>query len=262
MAGEALTNKFMLGSATLMLGPVGEVFDLNVSNHSVGMVKNVTTKSTPGFVELTQGVKNTVVYSVMNSNKVMISAEVYEYTSKNMAYSLGLDGSSLAATTVATTITTAMATTGTPAKTSAVLLCSTTTGFTAGDYVMVQVGNEDQVFARKVVSVQASTSITVNDGLPVTLPIGTTVKKANVVGIGSKADQPFLSAKIVGTLADGSEVAILIPKVRITSGISLAFKTDNYDNIPLELTVYDLVSTDTDYTAFLPYGNAMLLSTS
>lgn len=260
MAGEALTNKFMLGSATLMLGPVGEVFDLNTSEHSVGMVKNVTTKSTPGFVELTQGVKNTVVYSVMNSNKVMVSAEVYEYTSRNMAYSLGLDGSSLTPTTVSTTVGTAMALSS--GVTDDALLCATTTGFTAGDYVMVQVGNDDQVFARKVVSVETGVSITVNTGLPVALPVGTTIKKANVVGIGSKADQPFLSAKIVGTLADGSEVAILIPKVRITSGISLAFKTDNYDNIPLELTVYDLVSTDADYAAFLPYGNAMLLSTS
>ena len=76
MAGEALTSKFMLGTATLMLGPVADLFDLNVAEHSVGLAKNVTMKSTPGFIELTQGVKNNTVYSVMNSNKVMVNAEV------------------------------------------------------------------------------------------------------------------------------------------------------------------------------------------
>lgn len=256
MAGEALTSKFMLGTATLMLGPVADLFDLNVAEHSVGLAKNVTMKSTPGFIELTQGVKNNTVYSVMNSNKVMVTGEVYEYTSKNLAYSLGLDGSTLAPTTVSTSVTTAMALSS--GSTDDAILCSTTTGFAAHDWVLIQVGNDDQVFVRKVVSVEASTSITVDSGLPVALPVGTTVKKSNIIGIGSKADQPFLSAKIVGTIADGSEVAILIPKVRITSGASLAFKTDAYDNIPMELTVYDLVATDPNYATFLPYGSAML----
>lgn len=260
MAGEALTSKFMLGTATLMLGPVADLFDLNVAEHSVGLAKNVTMKSTPGFIELTQGVKNNTVYSVMNSNKVMVNAEVYEYTSKNIAYSLGLDGSSLVPTTVSTTVDTNMPLTA--GSTDVAILVATTTGWAVNDWMMIQVGNEDQVFLRKVVSIQADTSLTTDTGLPVALPVGTTVKKSNIVGVGSKADQPYLAAKIVGTIADGSEIAILIPKVRITSGASLAFKTDAYDNIPLELTVYDLVSTDPNYATFLPYGNAMVASTS
>lgn len=260
MAGEALTSKFMLGTATLMLGPVADLFDLNVAEHSVGLAKNVTMKSTPGFIELTQGVKNNTVYSVMNSNKVMVNAEVYEYTSKNIAYSLGLDGSTLVPTTVSTTVDTQMGlTTG---ATDEAILVDATTGWAVNDWMMIQVGNEDQVFLRKVVSIQADTSLTTDTGLPVALPVGTTVKKSNIVGVGSKADQPYLAAKIVGTIADGSEIAILIPKVRITSGASLAFKTDAYDNIPLELTVYDLVATDPNYTTFLPYGNAMVASAS
>lgn len=260
MAGEALTSKFMLGTATLMLGPVADLFDLNVAEHSVGLAKNVTMKSTPGFIELTQGVKNNTVYSVMNSNKVMVNAEVYEYTSKNIAYSLGLDGSSLVPTTISTTVDTQMDLT--LGATDEAILVAATTGWAVNDWMMIQVGNEDQVFLRKVVSIQADTSLTTDAGLPVALPVGTTVKKSNIIGVGSKADQPYLAAKIVGTIADGSEIAILIPKVRITSGASLAFKTDAYDNIPLELTVYDLVATDPNYATFLPYGNAMVASTS
>lgn len=262
MAGEALTSKFMLGTATIMLGPQADLYDLNVAEHSIGLVKNVTPKSAPGFIDLTQGVKNNTVFSVMNANKVTVTAEAYEYTSRNLAYSMGLEGSELVPTTVATTVDTEM--TLTAGKTDVVIPVATTTGFAVNDWIMIQVGVDDQVFIRKVASIQADTSLTVEagTGLPVVIPVGSVVKKVNVIGVGSKADQPYLSCKIVGTIADGSEVVLLLPKVRVTSGLSMAFKTDAYDNIPLELTVYDLVSTDPFYSTFLPYGSGMLATAS
>lgn len=262
MAGEAITSKFMLGTATVMLGPQSDLYDLNVGEHSIGLVKNVTPKSAPGFIDLTQGVKNTTVFSVMNANKVTVTGEAYEYTSRNLAYSVGLEGSELVPSTVATTVETEMVlTTG---KTPVVIPVVATTGFAANDFIIVQVGNDDQAFVRKVVSVQVDTSLTIEagTGFPVIIPVGSTVKKANIVGVGSKADQPYLSCKIVGTIADGSEVILLLPKVRVTSGLSMAFKTDAYDNIPLELTVYDLVSTDPFYQTFLPFGSGMLATTN
>lgn len=252
MAGEAKTNAFMLGTATLMLGPQSELFDLNVDEHSVGMAKNVTMKSSPGFTELTQGVKNTLVYSVMTSNKVTVDAEVYEYTGKNLAYSVGLDGSAIAPTTAVGQVGTEY-TTGV----SLILEAGDGTNFAVNDWISVQVGADDQVFVRKV-SAKATDTLTIDSALPITIPVGATVKKLNIIGVGSKADQPFLSAKIVGTIADGSEIAILIPKVRITSGASLAFKNDGYDNIPMQLAVYDLVNTDPHYATFKDIGNAMI----
>lgn len=259
MAGEALTSKFMLGTATLMLGPVADLDILNPTTHSVGLAKNVTMKTTPGFTELTQGVKNNVVFSVQTSNKVMVSAEVYEYTSKNLAYSVGLDGSTFVASTVESTVLTPMSLTLGITGTSLVLAASGGTSFTAGDDITIQVGTSDQIYARKIVS-KSTDTLTLNLGVPVAVPAGAVVKKVNVISVGSKVDQPFLAAKIVGTIADGSEIIILIPKVRITSGASLAFKTDGYDNVPMELTVYDLVATDPQYANFLAYGNAKMIT--
>ena len=103
MAGEARSDSFLLGTATVMIGAQADLMNLNVAN-SVGLVKNIMLQTTPGFTELTQGVKNTLVYSVMTSNKSMVQGEMFEYTSRNMAYALSIDGTSLSPSTVASTV--------------------------------------------------------------------------------------------------------------------------------------------------------------
>ncbi len=264
MAGEARSDAFMLGTATVMLGPVADLMNLS-TEQSIGLVKNVTLKTTPGFTELTQGVKNTLVYSVMTSNQTMVDGEMYEYTGRNLSYAAGLDGSSIEAAESSTGVTAALAAPVAPALTLAEVAVTSAAGLAEGDTVFVQVGSADQVMVRKVVEVDGL-NVTFDTGFPVGIPIGSKVRKVNVIAIGSLEDTPFLACKIVGTMANGDEVAVLLPKVRVTSGISLGFKTDNFDNMPLQLTIYDLVSTDPFYEYFQSVGpsgrpaKAMLLS--
>lgn len=266
MSGEAKTAAFMLGTATLMFGAQADLMNLTTDN-SIGLVKNVTLKSAPSFTDLTQGVKNTLVYSVMTANDITLDGEMYEYTGQNLSYAMGLDGSSVVAMTVASTVLTGIAAPTPPALSTAslVLAASGGTSFTALDYITVQVGSADQIFVRKILS-KSTDTLTLDSGFPVAIPVGSAVRKMNVVAVGSVADQPFLSCKVVGTMANGDEVVILLPKVRIVSGISLAFKTDKFDFIPLQLKIYDLVSTDANYTMFQTVGpqgqpaKAMLLT--
>lgn len=265
MAGEARSDAFMLGAATVMLGPQADLLNLEVSKHSIGLVKNVAVKTAPGFTELTQGVKNTLVASVMTANKATVDGEMFEYTAKNMSYALGLDGTSVVAAATATTVSTAIVAPTPPALTAATLSVTSATGIVANDYIAVYAGAEDQIFIKKVVSI-ATNTLTLDSGFPVAIPLNAKVQKMNVVAIGSLDDQPYLSCKIVGTLANGDEVIILLPKVRVTSGLSVAFKTDSFDNIPLQMDIYDLVSTDPNYAMFQTVGpqqkpaKAMLLA--
>ncbi len=253
MAGEAKTNAFMLGSATVMLGPQADLFTLAPSTHSIGLVKNFTTSSEPQYTDLTQGVKNTIVYSVMTSNRIRAQMEVYEYTSKNIAYALGLNGASLAAISASTTTSAAAA-----ANATTITVVSAT-GLTVGTWISIQEGTDDKVFYRKITTV-ATNTLTLNAALPVAMASGCVVQKVNPIDVGSTADQPFLSAKIVGQLADGTEIGLLLPKVRITAGFTLGFTTDNFGNLPLEFTCYDLTSDDPNYSEFL--GKQGLLLTS
>ena len=70
MYGLANTNRFMLGAATLLLGPQADLFNLTRAEHSVGLIKNFALTAEPSFTELTQGVRNTVVFSVMTGHAV------------------------------------------------------------------------------------------------------------------------------------------------------------------------------------------------
>lgn len=267
MAGEAKSNAFMLGTATVMLGALADLMTLDES-HSIGLVKNVIVKTTPGFTDLTQGVKNSLVYSVMTSNESSVTGEVYEYTSKNLSYAAGLDGSTITSTPTKSTVKTAVAAPVGPSTEGAKALpLEAVEGFAAGDTVFVNIAGSENIMIRKIDALDVATkTLTLDKGLPFALPIGTVVTKVNVIALGSTDDQPFLACKIVGKLANGDPIAILIPKVRYASGLSLGFQTENFDNMPLELKVFDLVGTDPFYQMFQKVGpsqkpaKAMLMS--
>jgi hypothetical protein len=243
MAGEAKTSAFMLGAATVMIGTPDKLFDLNPVDHSIGLVKNFRVTGEPSYTDLTQGVKNQVVYSVMTGNVVRASMEAFEYTGRNISYSLGLEGGTVVAQTVATALSA-------PASVSDVTVTVTSeTGFAVDDYVMIQDGTDDKVYVRKLTAVTVGV-LTFAQALPKAIASGATVKLSNVIGIGSKTEQPYLAAKIVGTLADKTEVVVLCPKIRITNGFSLGFTTEGFDNLPYEFSFYDQIASDPFYSEF------------
>lgn len=248
MAGEALTDKFMLGTATLMIGAQEDLFNLGVAQ-SLGLMKNVALSTTPGFTELTQGVKNNLVASIQTSNDMTVDAEMYEYTAKNLTYAVSLDGSEVIPATTETTVATALTTSGSPASTGTSLVVTSATGIVTNDFIFIYANSADQIFVRQVTAV-ATDTLTLNSGLPVGIAQGAKVAKVNMVPLGSTKDNPYLAAKIVGKLADNSSVVIYLPKVRVTSGISMGFRTENFDNIPLQLKVYDLTTSDPNFAYF------------
>ncbi len=242
MPGTAQTNKFMLGTATVMVGPTADLYDLNPTDHSIGLVKNFSVTSEPTYTELTQGVQNELVYSVMTSNPVRASMEVYEYTSRNLHYALGLDGSAITELTVTTAVN------GAVTALDDQLVVDSATGLAVGDYIMIIKGSEDDFVVRKISAI-TGTTLTVSVDLPA-IPDNSVVRKVTRTDVGAVENQPFFSAKIAGTLADGTEMVILIPKVRVTKGFNLAFSSDQFVNLPFEFSVYDLVNTDDFYAEF------------
>jgi len=252
--GGAKTENFILGSATVMLGPQAEVFNLNPTTHSIGLVKNFSITSEPEYVELTQGVKNTLVYSVMNQNVVRATMEAFEVTAKNLAYSLGLDGSSVTEKDITGAVETSITGNATPVTE---IVLGTGEGASFSDptgapyFVRIERDTDDDHLIQKVTAISTDT-LTVAPGFPagVDVAAGVTVRELNTIDVGSNVEQPFLGAKIVGVLANNEKVALILPKVRITKGFNMAFGTDQYGNLPYEFSIYDLVSTDTFYSDF------------
>lgn len=249
MAGFAKTSQFMLSTATIMVGPMDKLHELTPAEHSLGLVKNFTMTSDPTQTELTQGVTNEVVFSMKTGDGLRASAEVYEYTARNLAYSAGLDGSVASFDPLPQTYLTANASTSTSIE-----LTGTPTGIVAGDYVYIQAGTDDHVHVGRVDSFSANTiTLQATHGIPVgmSFPAGSRVGKFRAISSGADTPQATLAAKVVGVMpADNKPVVILFPKMKITRGFNLAFATDNFGNMPFEFTPYALTGADEMYPEF------------
>ena len=244
MAGEAQSINFAVGTATIMLGAPADLRNFTPATHSIGLVKDVKIMAEASYIKLTQGVRNSVVHSIKTGEPVSMGAAIYEYNAKNWTYALGFAGYDVALTAASTYVTTAVA--ANPAGEDTVDVTSAAS-FNVGDYVMLQVGTDDQVYPRRV-GAKTTTTLTFDaDFVNIAIPLGATVRKCAIVPIGRKSEQPFLAAKIVGSMADNVEVCIEIPKLRVTKGFDLTFQTSDYANMPFEFDVYDLVPADPQY---------------
>lgn len=259
MAGSAKTKNFLLSTATVMVGKPEDLHKLNPAEHSLGLVKNFQMTADPTYVELTQGIKNSVVMSVKNADGLKCSMEIYEYTVRNLGYAAGLDASGVAFDQN-NEIWLASGAYASPGKTIDVN-SDITAKLGAGDYIFLQNGLDDKVHIAKVgtaVNAADKTTITLAAGyepaVGMAFPVGTRIGKVKRIDVGATDVQPEFGAKIVGLLPkDNAPFTILLPKIKITKGLGVAFQTDNFGNLPFEFTPYSGVETDPLYAE---YGNA------
>jgi hypothetical protein len=274
-AGLARSTSFMLGSATVMIGPQASLYDLRPDLHSLGLVKNFQISTEPTTVDLTQGMKNTLVYSALTGNRATAQCEVYEYTARNLTYGLGLDGSALVP--FATEYPTNAVLTGNDGSPVVVATFITATNvvtdFPIGAWISIQDVNEpDKVHYGRLTATTTVTGSapTITHTLTFTgfglktgnnFPAGSVIQRVNMVAVGSVLTQPFFAAKVVGILPERNEpVAILMPKVRIMRGFSLNFSTENFGNLPFQFQPYDLVPSDPFFSTFQSIGPAKLMT--
>jgi hypothetical protein len=278
MAGEAKTNSFVLASATVMVGTQANVLALTPTANSIGLVKNVMVSMTPTYTDLTQGVRGARVASELTNSVTKVSAEVFEYTSENMAYALGLLNPVLTSPTSVYPLTTALAGSTTAPVVTASFSTATdvSASFPSGTWVMIQ----DAVYTDHAHYVQLSVNATYTPGVPPALGTvvltfagygltsgnnflaGANVSLVNALTIGQRLDQPYLSARIVAPLPSGDTVGIILPKVRITKGFNLTFGVEKFDDMPFELDPYDLLPGDPLYSLFPSGGCALLMTNS
>lgn len=254
MAGEAKTADFLLSTATLMIGPQSKVMELVPALHSVGLVKNVQMTTEPNFVTLTQGVQGVEVAAVNISNPARVSAEVYEYTGRNLAYGVGLDASGAAFDPIVGTIALGAAIASGGATVT--LAAGGGASFQPGDFVVLQdTVNQDRIHVGKVLS-KATDVLTLATGYVMpsttTFAIATTaVYKVQNINAGTPPQSNVFGAKLVGVLPnDGAPITIIFPKVRITKGLSFSFQNESFSNMPFELQPMALLPTDAYYADF------------
>lgn len=256
MPGTAKTSSFLLSTATVMLGPLADLHNLNPVAHSVGLAKNFQMTFDPQYTELTQGITNTIVMSVRTAEAIRASFEVYEYTLRNIGYAAGLDASGITFDSTAGLLLTT--TSVTAAATAITVTGDQTLIYPVGTYFFLQAGTDDQVHIAKVSAVAFASTVTTITfaGFPipddVTFPIGSRVGVVKKVAVGSGVlFQPELAAKIVGILPKNNEpFTILLPKVKVTRGLNISFDSANFTNMPFELTPYSQNASDPFYAEY------------
>lgn len=247
MAGEAKTTNFMLGTAEVMIGPRSMMHELNPADHGLGLVKNFNAEAQKENTDLGQGVQNVTVFTRTTGITSRASCEVYEYTSKNLAYALSLEGSNFQPIPGVPVTLTAPSTNGAD-KTHTLVVSTPTLPAVAqvmvvGAHVTLREPSNNNITLAKIQQVSPAIIVEVDVGDKI-FPVGTEVQVCHVLAVGSSAESEEFAAKVVGQLADGVWVTLLYPRVRITSGMSMAFQTDNYGNMPFEFTPMRLVAGD------------------
>lgn len=244
MAGDAKTTNFMLGVAEVMIGPRSKMHELNPQEHGLGLVKNFNAEATKENTDLGQGVQNVTIFTRTTGVTSRASCEVYEYTAKNLAYALSLEGSQfqpitgtvrkLTAASVNNADKTHNLTSDSPVDAQALVI---------GGHVTLREPSNNNITLAKIIQVTPQLIVEVDVGTKI-FPQGTEVQSCHVLAVGSSAEAEEYAAKITGQLADGTWVTLLYPRIRITSGLSMAFQTDNYGNMPFEFTPMRLVAGD------------------
>lgn len=254
MAGEARTDLFLLATATVMVGPRANVLELTPSEHSLGLVHNFRVSTEPEFVELGQGVKNDIVSSVTVNEAVRVSMEAYEYTSKNLAYAMGLDGSQLTLGGAPIAVDSA------PSGNTIAVTGNVANTFVANSFLFLQEGTGgDLVHIGKVegtpVEANSVTTITLANGF--TIPAGMTFTGEAKVGLVNQVKpstatfQPLFGAKVVGHFPnDGRPITLIFPKMKIVRGFDIGFGRENFSNMPFEWAPYTQVPGDPTYDKF------------
>ena len=251
MAGFAITNEFLLSTATVMIGATSALKSLEPAAHSIGLVKNFKLASDPKLIELTQGVLNDVVATTKTDLGLKCSWEMYEYTAKNLAYAAGLD-----ATTGYTAYSTAYAIEAATLSATSVVIdgADHTTDFPAGAWIYIQKGSDDYVHVAKVASSAFATDTTITItgyGLPWAVSAGeATVGRLNKLDVGLNNTDNTLAMKVVGLLpASGKPITLMFPKIKITKGLDFSFQTNDYANLPMEATPYRPLVGNSFYSA-------------
>lgn len=239
---KAKTSRFVFGTASIMIGPMEDALKLAPKTHSFGLTKEVNIEHDKNYVTLGQGARQDVIESFCNEENFTVTANVYEFSPRNMAYAAGLDGNNFTETQEYTTVLEA------PSG-NTVKLAQPIVGIEAGDFIMLQEGASEHVF-HAMIEVPDSQLLTLDRPIPAGFTANTRVLiYKNVAGGQSKTT--FHSIKIVATFPrDLTPITFIFPKVRMDSGFGVAFSRENFSSMPLRFSTFALNKYDSLHPVF------------
>ena len=254
MAGTATaqTDRFNFSTATIMVGPQSGGFAMTPTLNSLGLTKKCVISGEPSVVTLTQGIRNEAVSSITNRFNLKFSVDVFEYTAKNIAYGMSLNGALFTTNTAVNPVSAAAASAATSIKVAG----DQTAVYVVGSWIFMQEGLTDQVHYGKVTTVSYGAPDTTISFAATPIPTGMSFSLAQGrVGLVNKIDanpavsDNYFAVQVVGNLiTDKRPIALRLPKCRITKGFNLKMDADAYDMMGYEFEDFVPLPTDPGYS--------------
>lgn len=257
-------SAFSLSSATIMIGKafVDDVFSLQPSLHSVGMVSEVSVPVESSITELLNGVAQTTVDAKRTNVSSSITANVFEMTAQNFMRSQAIAGAPTAIKrgVLASPLASAavsMSITSDPIPGEATSAITALGDIPSGSTILIQRvnGEQDYVFPTKssgaatgagpyTVPIASPYAIPAN----MSFPAGARVWIVPVVSVGDIDADDLFCIKIAGTLSQFDRPVVYVaPKVRMVKGFGLMFNETQYSSMawemkPLTMSVGEVAS--------------------
>lgn len=242
--GQAVTNKFSIGTAELRVGPLTDANKLTQA-HSVGLVDAVTVTVTQESVDLEGGFPKTVVDTAIVSQTSEVTGTLREYSRRNMQILLGEGVAAVQPADVSTTVAVA----GTAGDTTLSVVEGEGVGaINDGDYLVVYPNGSPETVGVYLVSgapvnnPAVSDDVTLDADTPLLhdVSVGDVVFVAHQIPIGALQEMNYFSVQVIQRdNSSGRPIIFNFWKAAISTGLEYSTNADDFASTELGIKVLE-----------------------
>lgn len=247
------TSALVLSNATVMLGNMGEGFNLTPAEHSIGLFKEATVNAELSYTGLTQGIRQSLIDEQITAQNITISGSGYQFGLSQIKYALGMDGHGMDVTTVQAQTTLAAT------ETATALTLDDASDFTVGDTLVISPRGDEDASLVAIISAISTNTVTLDRPLAMAVPSGSKVYKGQVLRIGGDSHvKAYKSMKVVAHTTKGLPITFIVPKVAQSNSFTMALGGD-YAKLPFTFKSFALSSEEAGYAEYVANDRSELI---
>lgn len=242
--GSAVSNKFQIGTSEIRIGELSMANKLTKA-HSVGLLQSAAVNFQQDSVDLEGGFPKMLVDTAIVKTNITVESQAYEYSRKNIMVMLneGVETSGSVTEATGTLATVPNVTTLTASTFDTTLLLASVS---VGDLLVVYPANKPEDLS--IIKVTAVGAATVAGNAKITYDgtvtpllfsgtVGSTVYKANQIGLGKSVATNYFTLDILGTDSKGNPKGFKFWKSAVSGGMNYSFSNDSYAVTPLNFKI-------------------------
>lgn len=243
--GDAQTSRFVITPAEFRIGPMSEANQLLPSN-SVGLLASATVTFNVESVDLEGGLPKVLYDTAVTSQPGTIAAEMREYSARNISLLLGYTPQTYKADRKANLASDAIA-----GATTIDVGVGEGAQYIPGDLIGIYPAEPQDVanISYCLVASVLVDAITLDADTPTLFAYDGTTSPAKVfaadpIPVGAVTSTNYFASQVLGTRRDGQPMGFIFWKCAISSGLEMAFSSDDFGTTPGEFKILQPSASD------------------